>query len=269
MKSFEQWRKAGRWHHEAAWLRLQAQIRMAEWLVGRNPGDRRGKDALAQAEALVANAGPETPPDALVAQVEAALAPLSKSAKSFMVHCVGHAHIDMNWMWGWPETVMTTLDSFRTVLTLMEEFPDFKFSQSQASVYEIVRKFDPALFSSIAERIREGRWEVTASHWVENDMNMVSSEALVRHLLQTRAYMKRHFGLSPEDVQVCWAPDTFGHAATEPNYLVRGGVRWIYLHRPGYENQPVPEAFWWTGSDGSRVLVKNDQRRGYNCVIEL
>ena len=268
MKTLEQWRKEERWQDEASWVRLRAQICMAEWMVKQHPDKKAWASALRKAEAAVANAKPQDTSSTLVSEVEETLMPLSAAAKKFQVHCVGHAHIDMNWMWGWPETVMTTLDSFRTVLALMEEFSDFKFSQSQASVYEIVRQFDPALFKIIAERIREGRWEVTASHWVENDMNMVSGEALVRHLLQTRAYMKRHFGLSPEDVPVCWAPDTFGHAATEPNYLVRGGVRWIYLHRPGYENQPVPEAFWWTGSDGSRVLAKNDQRRGYNGVIE-
>lgn len=268
MKTLEQWRKEGRWQDEAAWLRLRAQIRMAEWMVQQHPENKPWAAALNKAEGVIANAKPETTPAALVAEVEQALVPLSAAAKAFKVHCVGHAHIDMNWMWGWPETVMTTLDSFRTVLTLMEEFPDFKFSQSQASVYEIVRQFDPDMFKTIAERIREGRWEVTASHWVENDMNMASGEALVRHLLQTRAYMKEHFDLSPEDVSVCWAPDTFGHAATEPNYLVRGGVRHVYMHRPGYENQPVSEAFWWVGTDGSRVLVRNDQQRGYNCVIE-
>lgn len=135
-------------------------------------------------------------------------------------------------------------------------------------MYEITRKFDPELFKRICGRVKAGQWEVTATHWVENDMNLVSGEALVRHLLQARAYTKEHFGLSPEDANICWVPDSFGHAATQPNYLARGGIRRVYLHRPGYERQPVPEAFWWIGTDGSRVIVKNDQRRAYNCVIE-
>ncbi len=268
MKALELWQKNKQWDDASAGQRLSEQIRLAEWMVKQHPDKKAWASALRKAEAVVASATPQDTATTLIPDVEKALAPLSTAAKAFKVHCVGHAHIDMNWMWGWPETVMTTLDSFRTVLTLMDEFPAFKFSQSQASVYEIVRQFDPGMFKTIADRIREGRWEVTASHWVENDMNMASGEALVRHLLQTRAYMKKHFDLSPEEVSVCWAPDTFGHAATEPNYLVRGGVRQIYLHRPGYENQPVPEAFWWVGTDGSRVLAKNDQRRGYNCVIE-
>jgi alpha-mannosidase len=34
---------------------------------------------------------------------------------------VGHAHIDMNWMWGYDETASITLDTFRTMLDLMNE----------------------------------------------------------------------------------------------------------------------------------------------------
>ena len=33
--------------------------------------------------------------------------------------CVAHAHIDMNWMWRWDETVAITLDTFRTMLDLI------------------------------------------------------------------------------------------------------------------------------------------------------
>ncbi|TFH05069.1 MAG: hypothetical protein E4H09_02630, partial [Spirochaetales bacterium] len=42
-----------------------------------------------------------------------------------------------------------------------------------------------------------------------------------------------------------------------------------YMHRPGSHTppQPRPEAFWWRGPDGSKVLVRNDMRRGYNGEI--
>ena len=268
MDLIEKWRLNNARHDEAAWVRLRSEIKMAKWMAGRDPGNAVWANALAEAQRDITGTDIATTAVSLVERVESALKPFSNTAKKFKVHCIGHAHIDMNWMWGWPETVMSTLDSFRTVLALMEEFPSFKFSQSQVSVYEITRQFDPELFMRISERIKEGRWEVTATHWVENDMNLVSGEALVRHLLQARSYTKEHFGLSPEDADICWVPDSFGHSATQPNYLVRGGIRRVYLHRPGYEKQPVPEAFWWVGTDGSRVIVKNDQRRAYNCVIE-
>ncbi len=111
---------------------------------------------------------------------------LSTAAKSFKLLCVAHAHIDMNWMWGYAETVAVTLDTFRTMLNLMDEYPDFKFSQSQASVYKIVEEFDPKMLQEIKERVKEKRWEVTASTWVEADKNMPNGESLARHVLYTK-----------------------------------------------------------------------------------
>ncbi|MCD4826042.1 MAG: hypothetical protein K8S55_15740 [Phycisphaerae bacterium] len=199
-----------------------------------------------------------------VRQAEEVLSPIGKAAKKYTVHCVGHAHIDMNWMWSWPETVAVTNDTFTTVLKLMEEFPDFCFSQSQASVYEIIREHNPELFEKIKQRVAEGRWEITAAQWVEGDKNLVSGESLTRHLLYTRRYMKEHFGLEPEDVPLDWEPDTFGHAHTIPTIISRGAVTRYYMCRGGADDKPP--VFWWQGPDGSRILV-NIEHTWYNDHI--
>ncbi|MDR1190200.1 MAG: hypothetical protein LBK60_00865 [Verrucomicrobiales bacterium] len=263
LAALEQSRKIARWHDDAAWLRAREQLRFAAWLA-------RQPEADAAWPALVARAGEADWADGcrVAAEVEEGLRPLAAAAKKFTVRCVGHAHVDMNWLWGWPETVNVVLDSFRTVLALLEEFPEFCFSQSQASIYQIVQDYDPALLPRIAAFVRAGRWEVTASHWVENEANLAGAEALAQHLLQTRAYMRELFGLAPEEVAIDWAPDTFGFAATTPSYLAQGGVRYVFLHRPGDLRQPVPEAFWWQGPDGARVLAHNAQYAGYNGIID-
>ena len=68
-----------------------------------------------------------------VLAMEESLADLSQDAKALKVYCISHAHIDMNWMWGFQETASVTVDTFRTILNLMKEYPDFTFAQSQAS----------------------------------------------------------------------------------------------------------------------------------------
>jgi alpha-mannosidase len=78
-----------------------------------------------------------------VSEAETILAPIGRVAKTYTVHCAGHAHIDMNWMWSWPETVAVTIDTFLTVLKLMEEFPTIRFSQSQGAVYAILEEHRP------------------------------------------------------------------------------------------------------------------------------
>ena len=99
-------------------------------------------------------------------KAEEMLLPLSASAKEYKLILAGHAHLDMNWMWSWHETVAATLATFRTMLRIMDEYPDFCFSQSQAAVYKIVEDFEPEMMERIKARIAEGRWEVTASAWV-------------------------------------------------------------------------------------------------------
>jgi alpha-mannosidase len=96
-------------------------------------------------------------------KAEEMLTELSQQAKRFKVICAARAHIDMNWMWRWDETVMVAMDTFRTVLNLMNEYPDFTFSQSQASVYKILEDYAPEMLEEVRSRVKEGRWEVTAS----------------------------------------------------------------------------------------------------------
>jgi alpha-mannosidase len=196
---------------------------------------------------------------------EEILAPIGKVARKYTIHCCGHAHIDMNWMWGWPETVNISHDTFVTVDKLMDEFPEFHFSQSQTSVYAAMEKYCPEVFEMIKKRVAEGRWEVTASHWVEGDKNMFSGESLCRHLLYTRKYFRDKFGLKPEDVKMDWSPDTFGHAHNVPSIVSKGGVSRYYHVRTG----PGPTLYKWRSPDGSEITVFNDPDKayGYNGPI--
>jgi alpha-mannosidase len=198
-----------------------------------------------------------------VSAAEAMLAPLGEAAKAYTIHCIGHGHIDMDWMWNWPETVATVNDTFTTVDRLMTEFPDFRYSQSQASVYQIMKDYLPELYAKVKQRVASGQWEVTASQWVEGDKNLASGEILCRHILYTKRFFQREFDLPFDRVVIDWEPDTFGHAHTLPTILNKGGIRRYYLHRAG----PGPMLFWWQGKDGSRVLTFDDRLRGYNGQI--
>jgi alpha-mannosidase len=212
--------------------------------------------------------------EAVIKAIENDLAEVGAKAKTYTIHCVGHGHIDMNWMWSWPETVSMTHDTFASVLNLMEEFPDLTYSQSQTSVYEAVRLHHPAMFEEIKKRVKEGRWEITAPHWVEGDKNLASGESLCRHLLYSREFFKEHFGLEPEDVPIDWEPDTFGHANTIPMIDSAGGVKYYYACRTGGGQEHTrtgpekPPLFYWQAPDGSRVLV-NRETTWYNSYVYI
>ena len=173
-----------------------------------------------------------------VRDLESALAELSPKIKSLRVLAIAHAHIDMNWMWSFNETVSVTLSTFRTVLDLMEEFPGFTFGQSQASVYRIVEKYDPDMLEEIRQRVKEGRWEPVVGAWTETDMNMPAGETLCRHILYAKQYMARLLDIDPERLNLQFLPDTFGHNANVPRIMNAGGIKYYY-HCRGYEGHNI------------------------------
>lgn len=188
-----------------------------------------------------------------VLQAEKRLAELSKDAKSLTMLCVSHSHIDMNWEWGTPETVSIVIDTFQTMLSLLEEYPDFIYSQSQAATYEIIEKYCPSLLPAIRKRVKEGRWELTASTWVEPDKNMLGTEAMARHILYTKRYLSNLFGVDPDSLEIDFEPDTFGHSANIPEVLSRGGVKYYYFCR-GRKEGPT-KVFRWRAASGSEILA--------------
>ena len=194
-------------------------------------------------------------------KAEKALTLFQSRAKEYKVYLVGHSHIDMNWLWPMEDTIDICLRDFATVNKLMKEYPSLHFSQSQAAVYEIVRKKDPSLFNQVKERIKEKRWEPTSSTWVEGDLNMAAGEALVRQLLYGKTYTRKILGANPK---VCWEPDTFGHPVSYPQILAKAGIKYYYFMRCG-KKLPI---FWWEAPDGSRVLAFNSIYNGEITVWE-
>jgi alpha-mannosidase len=154
-------------------------------------------------------------------------------------HVIGHAHIDMNWLWLWPETVDVCKNTFTEMLQDMTAFPDFKFSQSQASTYLAMQEYHPDILAQIGKRVAEGRWDVSAGTWTEGDMNMPSGEAIVRQIMYSKQFFQRTFGLGLDDIRMCWEPDTFGHAWSIPQIMRKAGLEDYFFCRCG----PGPAAF--------------------------
>lgn len=186
-------------------------------------------------------------------QAEQCLLPLAGEAHTYTLLMAGHAHLDMNWQWGWDETVATVIATFRTMLRLMEEYPEFCFSQSQASTYQIVEEYAPYMKPEIQKRIEEGRWELTAAAWVETDKNMPCTESLLNHILYTKKYFKEHWGIDPASLNLDFSPDTFGHSAFLPEIDAMGGVKYYYHCRGLGDNDKF--LYRWQAPSGRELLM--------------
>jgi alpha-mannosidase len=171
----------------------------------------------------------------------------SGDARKDTIHVVGHAHMDMNWLWTYFETMKMSNDNLRQVVAFMDEYPDFTMIQTQAAVYKFVEKVDPSLFRRVQEYVKKGRLELGGGMWTEGDSNLSSGEALARSFLLGQRYFNRHFGKMAE---VGWLPDNFGHTSQLPQMLKLAGIDCYYFHRC----KPYMGSFWWKGPDGSTVL---------------
>ncbi|RPI99897.1 MAG: alpha-mannosidase, partial [Candidatus Aminicenantes bacterium] len=137
-------------------------------------------------------------------------APAPASPRDLTAHLIGHAHIDLSWLWRWEETVADIAKyTFKGTLAQMDKMPGLTFAQSQAAIYEAIEKDQPELFAEIAGKIKAGTWVPVGGMWVEPDANMPDGEALARQLLYGKRYFLDKFGV---DVKVGWNPDTFGHS---------------------------------------------------------
>ncbi|GJM81083.1 hypothetical protein HMSSN139_35790 [Paenibacillus sp. HMSSN-139] len=108
------------------------------------------------------------------------------------VSAIGHAHIDLAWLWPIRETIRKGARTFSTALRNMEKYPNYVFGASQPQLYQWMKEHYPQLYAEVKERIREGRWEAQGAMWVEPDTNISGGEALVRQIL----YGKRFSGRS-------------------------------------------------------------------------
>ena len=116
-------------------------------------------------------------------RAHAMLVTVKPDLQTTSVRLTGNAHIDAAWLWPWTETVDVVRHTFSTALQLMEEYPEYTYTQSAAAYNQWMEEKYPPLQEQIVDRVKQGRWEMVGGMWVEPDLNMPDGESLVRQLL--------------------------------------------------------------------------------------
>src|SRR5258708_1653643 len=193
--------------------------------------------------------------DASLNQSQSKLELLKPWLQQFRIRAVGNSHIDMAWLWPWTETVEVVRNTFQSVLDLMREYPDFKFTMSSARAYEWMQEKYPDLYKQIEKRVEEGRWEIIGGMWVEPDLNMPAGESLVRQILVGKRHFQKNFVV---DVTIGWNPDSFGYNWQLPQIYKKSGMDYFVTQKLlwAHEFTTFPyKLFWWQAPDGSRLLT--------------
>ncbi|MEA5617711.1 alpha-mannosidase [Cronbergia sp. UHCC 0137] len=169
------------------------------------------------------------------------------------IYLLGHAHLDLAWLWRVSETWNAAQRTFESVLNLQTDFPELIFCHSTPALYAWIEEHRPDLFAQIQERVTAGSWEIIGGLWVEPELNLISGESIVRQLLYGQRYFQEKFGqISP----VVWVPDTFGFCATLPQFFVNGGIEYFVTQKLRWNDTTKFDygAFWWRSPDGSQIF---------------
>jgi alpha-mannosidase len=170
------------------------------------------------------------------------------------IHLTGNSHIDAAWLWPVSETVDVVKRTFSTALQLMNEYPNYTYTQSAAAYNEWIATKYPAMNEEIKKRIKEGRWEIVGGMWVEPDLNIPDGESYVRSLLIGKRFFQKEYGV---DVRIGWNPDSFGYNWQLPQIYKRSGMDYFVTQKMQWNdtNQLPFKLFWWKSPDGSKVLT--------------
>ena len=171
------------------------------------------------------------------------------------LHWLGHAHLDLAWLWPVADTWQAAERTFRSALQLLQRWPELHFAHSTPALYEWLERHRPALFAGVRAASRAGRWEPINGPWVETDCVLVSSASLWQQFHLGQAYSRRVF---PEWThELAWLPDSFGFTAGLPAVAERTGVRWFCTHKLAWNaDQPFPHRlFRWRSRGGAELFA--------------
>jgi alpha-mannosidase len=212
------------------------------------------EEAVGAIDTKALAAGDQMGFDRSLRQAQEVLNTLHGALSTAKVVEAGNSHIDAAWLWPRSETIDVVKRTFTTALQLMNEYPEYTFTQSAAQYSEWMADKYPELNQQIAARIQEGRWEIVGGMWVEPDLNLPGGESLVRQLLVGQRYFQKAYGVT---ARIGWNPDSFGYNWQLPQIYKRSGLDYFVTQKMHWNDTNVLpfRLFWWESPDGSKVLT--------------
>ena len=170
-------------------------------------------------------------------------------------HVLGHAHLDLAWLWPVADTWQAAVRTFESALDLIDRYPELHFAHSSPALYAWIEQHRPALFARILQAMERGRFEPINGPWVESDCVLVSTASLLKQFELGQAYSRRRFPRWRHDL--CWLPDSFGFGAGLPAVAAATGVRWFCTHKLAWNaTNPFPHRlFRWRALGGAELLA--------------
>ncbi|MBR5152145.1 MAG: alpha-mannosidase [Clostridia bacterium] len=166
-----------------------------------------------------------------------------------------NSHLDLEWLWTKEETRRKAARTIGNQITLMKEYPDYKYVQGQPWLLASIKEDYPELYAEVKEAVKRGQFLPDGGMWVQSDTNMPMGESLIRQFLVGKKFIQDEFGI---DSKIAWLPDTFGATGALPQIMKGCGVDYFFSSKLKWQyngGDPFPQTtFIWEGVDGSEVL---------------
>lgn len=168
---------------------------------------------------------------------------------------VPYSHLDDVWRWSYPQVIrdflkLTLDDNFEA----FEKHPNYVFNWSGASRYQMIKEYYPEKYEELKKWVAANRWYPSGSSWVENDVNVPSTESNIRQILMGTQFFLNEFG---KDSREFMLPDCFGFPYSLPSILNHCGIRGFSTQKLTWESaNGIPfNVGRWIGPDGKWVIA--------------
>lgn len=168
---------------------------------------------------------------------------------------VPYTHLDDIWRWSYPQVIRDFLkntldDNFKA----FREYPDYVFNWTGANRYQMMQEYYPEKYAELREWVAAGRWFPSGSSWSENDVNVPSTESIVRQMLMGHQFFKNEFGKESAEFML---PDCFGFPHSLPSLISHCGIRGFNTQKLtwGSANGIPFNIGRWIGPDGNSVIA--------------
>ncbi len=176
-------------------------------------------------------------------------------SKEKVLYTIGYSHLDTEWNWDYPQTIDLCIKNTMTEnFYLFEKYPDYVYNFTGSRRYQMMKEYYPNLYEKVKDYIHQGRWFVSGSSVDEGEVNVSSSESLIRQVLYGNSYFRKEFGVESKDYML---PDCFGFLANMPSIWNHCGLLGFSTQKLTWHSAAgIPfNVGVWNGPDGKGIIA--------------
>jgi len=175
--------------------------------------------------------------------------------KDKVLYLVSYAHLDTEWLWDYPATINQNIkNTMEENFYLFNKYPEYVFNFTGSRRYKMMKEYYPELYKKVVQSVKDERWNISGSSVDECEVNISSSESLVRQILYGNNFFHNEFGVESKDIML---PDCFGFLANAPTIWNHCGILGFSTQKLTWHSAvPIPfNVGVWKGPDGKGIIA--------------